>query len=290
MTTPSLAPDADPGPGWTARLAALRTGGWSVAVHNDYVQGGVLRTFWLLTRPGGRCAKGEAALDAEALAGCAPGLEPGGADPAAEAALARLRRAGWQVALHNDYRLGGVAHTFWRLCRPADRRYVDGEGLDDATALRACLAAAGLDPAVAEGPLRPGEWIGVDLDGTMAVHDVWRGIAHIGAPIPAMVARVKAWLAAGVDVRVFTARVDGGRIGLAMGDPGSAELADVDAVRRHIEAWCLEHVGQVLPITNVKDYGMRQVWAARAGQVEPNTGRTLAPEPEARDSAAAGAP
>lgn len=30
-------------------------------------------------------------------------------------------------------------------------------------------------------------WLGVDLDGTLAVYDKWRGIEHIGAPIPAMV-------------------------------------------------------------------------------------------------------
>ena len=27
--------------------------------------------------------------------------------------LARIRAAGWVVACHNDYRLGGAAHTFW---------------------------------------------------------------------------------------------------------------------------------------------------------------------------------
>lgn len=31
-------------------------------------------------------------------------------------------------------------------------------------------------------------WIGVDLDGTLAVYDEWRGVSHIGAPVPAMLA------------------------------------------------------------------------------------------------------
>ena len=29
-------------------------------------------------------------------------------------------------------------------------------------------------------------WIGVDLDGTLAFYDMWRGMEHIGKPIPAM--------------------------------------------------------------------------------------------------------
>jgi hypothetical protein len=45
----------------------LRARGWSVAVHNDYRQGGEARTFWLLTHPDGRWAKGEGRTDAEAL-------------------------------------------------------------------------------------------------------------------------------------------------------------------------------------------------------------------------------
>jgi len=36
-------------------------------------------------------------------------------------------------------------------------------------------------------------WIGVDLDGTLAVYDGWRGPEHIGPPVPAMVERVKRW-------------------------------------------------------------------------------------------------
>lgn len=49
------------------RLSALREQGWVVAVHNDYRQAGVLRTFWLFTR-GDFCARGEGDTDAIALA------------------------------------------------------------------------------------------------------------------------------------------------------------------------------------------------------------------------------
>jgi len=137
----------DPHAEWTAPLAALRAAGWSVAVHNDYVLDGRLRTFWLLTRKGGTCAKGEGLDDAAALRAC-PGAEEAaaGADPAAVSALARLRAAGWQVAIHNDFRLAGRARTFWRIVNPAAGTYRDGEGDTDAEALAACLAEAGLGP------------------------------------------------------------------------------------------------------------------------------------------------
>ena len=108
-------------------------------------------------------------------------------------------------------------------------------------------------------------WIGVDLDGTLAEYTGWRGEKHIGAPVPAMVDRVRAWRAAGIEVRVFTARVHA--------DGGNAR--DVAEVRGYIERWCLEHLGEVLPVTNVKDYGMVELWDDRAIQVFPNTGEAV---------------
>lgn len=56
-------------------------------------------------------------------------------------------------------------------------------------------------------------WIGVDLDGTLAHYEGWKGVEHVGAPVPAMLQRVKDWIAKGVEVRIFTARVfgEGGR-------------------------------------------------------------------------------
>jgi hypothetical protein len=46
-------------------------------------------------------------------------------------------------------------------------------------------------------------WIGVDLDGTLAHYDGWKGADHIGEPIAPMVERVKRWLSEGHEVRVF---------------------------------------------------------------------------------------
>ena len=39
-----------------------------------------------------------------------------------------------------------------------------------------------------------GDWVGVDLDGTLAHWDGWKGVEHIGEPIQPMIARVNAWV------------------------------------------------------------------------------------------------
>lgn len=108
------------------------------------------------------------------------------------------------------------------------------------------------------GGIGNGEWIGVDLDGTLAVYDTWKGPEHVGEPIVPMVERVKSWLRLGIDVRIFTARV--------------CEANEREPVVRAIEAWCLEHLGVKLPITNVKDYSMVALYDDRAVQVEKNAG------------------
>lgn len=115
-------------------------------------------------------------------------------------------------------------------------------------------------------------WIGVDLDGTLAHYDGWVSEKHIGDPVPAMLFRVKKWLADGKDVRIFTARVDGGQVAILAGDPLGTKFQDVDAVRRVIEDWCLLHIGQVIPVTNKKDYGMIELWDDRAIRVQANHG------------------
>ena len=115
-------------------------------------------------------------------------------------------------------------------------------------------------------------WIGVDLDGTLAHYDGWVSVEHIGEPIPMMVERVKAWLAEGKDVRIFTARVDGGEVAISAGNELGKEFRDVRRVRAAIEAWCLLHIGQVLLVTNSKDYNMIELWDDRCVRVVTNTG------------------
>ena len=107
-------------------------------------------------------------------------------------------------------------------------------------------------------------WIGVDLDGTLAVYTGWQGEHHIGEPIKPMVKRVKEWLDQGVEVRIFTARV-----GTTKDD------RDISRVRATIESWCFQHIGVALPITNLKDFGMIELWDDRAVQVVKNTGRRV---------------
>lgn len=104
-------------------------------------------------------------------------------------------------------------------------------------------------------------WIGVDLDGTLAVYDHWRGEHHIGAPIPKMVERVKSWLSSGQEVRIFTARISGDRQGVSPSE-----------TYKLIQDWCEEHIGRRLPVTCIKDFGMIELWDDRAVQVEKNTG------------------
>lgn len=112
------------------------------------------------------------------------------------------------------------------------------------------------------------DWIGVDLDGTLAHYDGWKGGSHIGAPIPAMLARVQAWLADGRTVKIFTARI-------AVPEP------DRSTVIRIIHEWCEYHGLPRLDVTNVKDIAMAELWDDRAIRVVPNTG-----EPPAELSAA----
>ena len=112
---------------------------------------------------------------------------------------------------------------------------------------------------------RPPPWIGVDLDGTLAVYAGWKGPEHIGEPVPAMLARVHGWLAEGKKVKLFTARA---------GDPSQ---------HPHLRAWLDSHQLHALEITDRKDYGMVELWDDRCVQVVPNTGEPLGksrlPEP-----------
>ncbi len=106
----------------------------------------------------------------------------------------------------------------------------------------------------------PNAWIGVDLDRTLAEYDEWRGIEHIGEPIPLMLDRVLLWLEEGKNVKIFTARA-----------------ATPEAIP-YIEAWCEEHIGQILPVTNVKDPDMIELWDDLAIKVEENTGVIISGE------------
>lgn len=125
-------------------------------------------------------------------------------------------------------------------------------------------------------------WIGVDLDGTLAEYHGWKGPGHIGAPIPVMVERVKKWIEEGKEVRIFTARAWPIRtLDNFVGTDAEIERAAAGLFAiKAIEAWCIEHIGQKLPVTCIKDYGMVELWDDRAVQVAANTGERADGRPE----------
>ena len=99
-------------------------------------------------------------------------------------------------------------------------------------------------------------WVGIDLDGCLAYYDNWQGIEHIGEPIQPIQQLVKDMLARGIDVRIFTARAYEGPEAIPP-----------------IQAWCKKHLGQMLPVTNVKDFAMVALIDDRAIPVATNAGR-----------------
>jgi len=101
-------------------------------------------------------------------------------------------------------------------------------------------------------------WTAVDLDGTLAVYNGHAQYPEIGEPIQPMVQRVWAWLSAGMDVRIFTARV---------ADPETAEVE-----RERIDNWCMKVFNRKLPVTCCKDFKMDVLYDDRAVHVEKNTG------------------
>lgn len=102
-------------------------------------------------------------------------------------------------------------------------------------------------------------WIGVDLDGTLAIYDGWKGVDHIGDPIPRMVDRVRTWLAAGREVKIFTARA-------------AHDYADREQAIAAVRSWCLVQFGRELEVTCEKDGRMAELWDDRAVGLITNTG------------------
>lgn len=100
------------------------------------------------------------------------------------------------------------------------------------------------------------EWIGVDLDGTLAEYTEFKGAENIGKPIPKMVDRVKQWVKAGKRVKIMTARAD------------TDNQNDIAV----IEKWCVDNIGVKLPVTCKKDKYMIELWDDRVVRVKKNTG------------------
>lgn len=107
-------------------------------------------------------------------------------------------------------------------------------------------------------------WYGFDLDGTLAEYHGFVAPDHIGVPIPAMVNKVKRLLASGKKVKIVTARAN-----------LDIYPFQFQPFLKALEAWCIEHIGCVLPITCSKDQHMIVLYDDRAIQVIPNSGKTL---------------
>lgn len=105
-------------------------------------------------------------------------------------------------------------------------------------------------------------WIGVDLDGTLTEYNGWNG-GKLGAPIPRMVERVKAWLAKGYEVRIFTARC------------GKVYPDQVLENCKQIQVFCIQNFQRLLVITNEKDQDMIELWDDKAIQVIRNKGMSF---------------
>ena len=104
------------------------------------------------------------------------------------------------------------------------------------------------------------QWIGVDLDGTLAMAEPWQGFEHIGKPVPNMVKRLNVWLGMGYTVKIVTARA-----------------AEPEVAIPPIKAWLKKHGLPDLEVTNAKDMDMIELWDDRAVQVIPNTGNPVTP-------------
>lgn len=100
--------------------------------------------------------------------------------------------------------------------------------------------------------------IAVDLDGTLAQYDGWKGIGHIGCVIPEVANAMERAQAEGAEVHLFTARVS---------DPEDAAEA-----HQVISKWAEANHFNFASITAVKHKFFTEFWDDRAIQVIKNEG------------------
>ena len=114
------------------------------------------------------------------------------------------------------------------------------------------------------------EWIGFDLDGTLAKYDGWKGIEHIGEPVEyqVLIAKLLHWL--GKKIKILTARVA----------PRDGDN-DGSKAKEYVEKWCRKHLGFVPEVTCIKDASMVALFDDRVVSVEQNTGKILGGWPDA---------
>ncbi len=111
----------------------------------------------------------------------------------------------------------------------------------------------------------------VDFDATLARYNGWNN-GELGEPVREMVERVKRWLKDGEKVVIFTARVSVTGA-YSMESHSYADQTFADEQRALIEQWCLKHIGQILPVTAIKQFDFTEIWDDRAVPVIPNIGK-----------------
>lgn len=109
----------------------------------------------------------------------------------------------------------------------------------------------------------------VDLDQTLAEYsegDIEKfGHDHIGAPIEAMVERIKDALAKGIEVFIFTARI-------TPSDDSFEQWLEATKSYESVLNYCRQNLGVELPITNIKLRCFSRFIDDKGDQVVPNTG------------------
>jgi hypothetical protein len=116
-----------------------------------------------------------------------------------------------------------------------------------------------LDPGAEPVFVATRHWIGVDLDGTLARDDAeghFEPPYPLGKPVPEMVELVKSLLAAGITVKIFSARAC---------EPEAIPI---------IQAWTEQHGLGRLEVTNQKNYDLIRYYDDRAIQILPNQGKS----------------
>lgn len=103
-------------------------------------------------------------------------------------------------------------------------------------------------------------WVGFDLDGTLSRTDNpghFEPPYPLGDPVPRMLEAVKSLQAAGVAVKIFSARAC------------EPEMIPV------VQAWAEKHGLGKLEVTNQKDYNLIRFYDDRAIQIVHNGGKTV---------------
>lgn len=119
--------------------------------------------------------------------------------------------------------------------------------------------------------VKPGKWVGFDFDKTLATDEPGDMSGKLGEPVPAMVTLAKEYIAAGIEVRILTARV-----WVPRDERWTPDLAqECGRVRIAIMDWAEKHLGKRVAVTCEKDPKMELLYDDRVRQVEANTGKLV---------------